>query len=86
MFGTFGQAFFDAYEAFLPLESGFHELRSALYRLYPALVHVRLFGSAFLPPIEQTLKLLDCSQKRTGPEIPGRSSLRNEPNSKGNAY
>jgi fructosamine-3-kinase len=56
MFGTFGQAFFDAYEAFLPLESGFHELRSALYLLYPTLVHVRLFGSAYLQPIEQTLK------------------------------
>ncbi|HEV3242068.1 MAG TPA: fructosamine kinase family protein [Methyloceanibacter sp.] len=55
MFGTFGQAFFDAYEALLPLEPGFHELRSALYKLYPTLVHVRLFGSAYLPPIEQTL-------------------------------
>ena len=63
MFRTFGQAFFDAYKAFPPLESGFHELRSALYRLYAMLVrlcamlvHVQLFGSAYLPPIEQTLK------------------------------
>jgi fructosamine-3-kinase len=56
MFGTFGQAFFEAYEALLPLEPGFHELRSALYKLYPTLVLVRLFGSAYLPPIEQTLK------------------------------
>jgi len=56
MFGTFGQAFFEAYEALLLLEPGFHELRSALYKLYPTLVHVRLFGSAYLPPIEQTLK------------------------------
>jgi fructosamine-3-kinase len=55
MFGTFGQAFFEAYEALLLLEPGFHELRSALYKLYPTLVHVRLFGSAYLPPIEQTL-------------------------------
>ena len=56
MFGTFGHAFFEAYEALLPLEHGFHELRSALYKLYPTLVHVRVFGSAYLPPIEQTLK------------------------------
>jgi fructosamine-3-kinase len=55
MFGTFGQAFFEAYEALLPLEPGFHELRSALYKLYPTLVHMRLFGSAYLAPIEQTL-------------------------------
>jgi fructosamine-3-kinase len=55
MFGTFGRPFFEAYEALLPLEPGFHELRSALYKLYPTLVHVRLFGSAYLPPIERTL-------------------------------
>ena len=56
MFETFGGAFFDAYEALLPLEHGFHEIRSALYKLYPTLVHVRLFGAAYLPPIEQTLR------------------------------
>jgi len=55
MFGTFGAPFFEAYEALLPLEPGFHELRSPLYKLYPTLVHVRLFGSAYLPLIEQTL-------------------------------
>lgn len=55
MFGTFGAAFFEAYEVLMPLEPGFHELRSALYKLYPTLVHVRLFGSPYLPPIEQTL-------------------------------
>ncbi len=58
MFGTFGPAFFEAYEALLPLEPGFHELRSGLYKLYPTLVHVRLFGSAYLPPIERTLAQL----------------------------
>ena len=55
MFGTFGRVFFDAYEALQPLEPGFHEVRSALYQLYPTLVHVRLFGSAYLPQIERTL-------------------------------
>jgi fructosamine-3-kinase len=58
MFGTFGPAFFEAYDALLPLEPGFHELRSELYKLYPTLVHVRLFGSTYLPPIERTLAQL----------------------------
>ena len=55
MFGTFGRAFFDSYEALQPLEPGFHDLRCAIYNLYPTLVHVRLFGSAYLAAIERTL-------------------------------
>jgi fructosamine-3-kinase len=58
MFGTFGQAFFEAYEALVPLEPGFHELRSTLYNLYPTLVHVRLFGSGYLARVDQTLARL----------------------------
>lgn len=58
MFGTFGRAFFDVYEALLPLEPGFHELRCDLYNLYPTLVHVRLFGAAYLAPIERLLARL----------------------------
>jgi len=55
MFGTFGKAFFAAYESLTPLEPGFHEIRASLYNLYPSLVHVRLFGSSYLPGIERTL-------------------------------
>jgi fructosamine-3-kinase len=58
MFGTFGRAFFDAYEALLPLEPGFHEIRSDLYKLYPTLVHVRLFGESYLGAIDRTLSRL----------------------------
>jgi fructosamine-3-kinase len=58
MFGTFGRVFFEAYEALMPLEPGFHELRSELYNLYPTLVHVRLFGSGYLAPVEHTLARL----------------------------
>jgi len=58
MFGTFGQAFFEAYEALMPLAPGFHELRSSLYNLYPTLVHVRLFGSGYLAGIDRTLARL----------------------------
>jgi fructosamine-3-kinase len=58
MFGTFGAAFFAAYESLLPLKPGFHELRAGLYNLYPTLVHVRLFGSGYVPGIERTLTRL----------------------------
>jgi len=58
MFGTFGEAFFGAYEALSPLEPGFHDLRRDLYNLYPTLVHVRLFGAAYLSGIERTLARL----------------------------
>ena len=55
MFGTFGTAFFDAYEALRPLEPGFHDTRLAIYNLYPSLVHVRLFGSSYLGGIDRVL-------------------------------
>jgi fructosamine-3-kinase len=58
MFGTFGQAFFDAYEALAPLPPGFHATRCGLYNLYPGLVHVRLFGAAYLAGIDRTLRPL----------------------------
>lgn len=58
MFGTFGNAFFSAYDALSPLEAGFHTERRDLYNLYPTLVHVRLFGASYLSGIERTLSRL----------------------------
>jgi len=58
LFGTFGQAFFDAYEGVMPLEPGFYETRLDIYNLYPRLVHVRLFGASYLAGIEKTLARL----------------------------
>jgi fructosamine-3-kinase len=58
LFGTFGEAFFEAYTSAMPLEPGFHELRLSLYNLYPRLVHVRLFGSSYLAGIDATLARL----------------------------
>ena len=58
MFGTFGPAFFEAYESLLPLEPGFHEVRRDLYNLYPTLVHVRLFGASYVARVERTLSWL----------------------------
>jgi fructosamine-3-kinase len=58
LFGTFGEAFFEAYEGLLPLQPGFHETRRDIYNLYPRLVHVRLFGSGYLAGIDRTLAKL----------------------------
>jgi fructosamine-3-kinase len=58
LFGTFGEAFLEAYASAMPLEAGFRELRLGLYNLYPRLVHVRLFGSSYLAGIDALLARL----------------------------
>jgi fructosamine-3-kinase len=47
LFGGFGSAFYDAYEAAWPLADG-HEERQHLYQLYHVLNHLNLFGSGYL--------------------------------------
>lgn len=58
LFNTFGDAFFRRYHALRPIVAGFFEQRRDLYNIYPLLVHVRLFGSGYLAPIERTLAQL----------------------------
>ncbi len=58
LFGTFGDAFFNRYNEIIPLRPGFFEVRRDLYNLYPLLVHVRIFGAAYVPAIQQTVKRL----------------------------
>ena len=55
LFATFGDAFFDAYQELRPLQPGFFEGRRDLYNLYPLLVHVRLFGGAYVSQVNTTL-------------------------------
>ncbi|SDC59816.1 Fructosamine-3-kinase [Algoriphagus faecimaris] len=55
LFGGFDQEFYEAYESAFPLAPGF-ESRMGIYNLYPLLVHLNLFGSAYLPGIERILK------------------------------
>lgn len=55
LFGTFGTAFFEHYGALRPLRPGFFEVRRELYNLYPLLVHLRLFGGAYLAQVTRTL-------------------------------
>ncbi|MCP4456969.1 MAG: fructosamine kinase family protein [Cytophagales bacterium] len=54
MFGEFEHTFYSAYNEEFPIQSGFDE-RVDLYNLYPLLVHLNLFGQAYLSGITQTL-------------------------------
>jgi len=60
MFGTFGEPFFRRYGEIRPLRPGFFEERRDLYNLYPLLVHVRLFGGAYVSSVERTLGRFGC--------------------------
>jgi fructosamine-3-kinase len=52
LFDRPGRAFFDAYA---PLEPG-HAERAAIYSLWPALVHLRLFGAGYGSMVERFLQ------------------------------
>jgi fructosamine-3-kinase len=52
LFGRPGAAF---YEAYRPIEPGYQE-RRVLYQLWPALVHLRLFGDQYWPMAERLLR------------------------------
>lgn len=56
MFATFGAPFFESYAANAPFDKKAFAERQHLYNLYPTLVHVRLFGSSYIPPVERTLQ------------------------------
>ena len=51
LFGSQGSAFYSAYGK---MEPGW-QVRLAIYKLWPALVHLRLFGSGYRPLVEQLL-------------------------------
>ncbi len=55
MFGPFPSAFYEGYESAWPLQPGFSD-RKDLYNLYPVLVHVNLFGGAY---VSQASTILD---------------------------
>lgn len=48
LFGGFGPEFRRAYEEAWPLEAGYEPARRAAYQLYYLLVHLNLFGAAYL--------------------------------------
>lgn len=54
MLGLFNRPDRDLFEAYGSLDSG-HEARVPIYQLWPALVHLRLFGTAYRPMVERLL-------------------------------
>ncbi|MEF2070393.1 fructosamine kinase family protein [Consotaella sp. CSK11QG-6] len=54
MLSLFGQPSSAFYDAYLPLEAGFAE-RRPIYQLWPALVHLRLFGVSYRGLVERLL-------------------------------
>jgi protein-ribulosamine 3-kinase len=55
LFGGFDNSYMDSYHATYPPASGFKE-RLEIYKLYPLLVHVNLFGKSYL---SQVVSILD---------------------------
>ena len=57
LFGGFGAAFYEAYEAARPPAPG-HRERCDLYQLYHVLNHLNLFGSAYLGRAQDLIRNL----------------------------
>lgn len=57
LFGGFGAAFYEAYEASAPLAPG-HRERCMLYQLYHVLNHLNLFGSGYLGRAQELIRNL----------------------------
>ena len=57
VFGGFGKAFYEAYEANWPMAPG-HEKRLKLYQLYHILNHLNLFGRSYLGRVVDLLREL----------------------------
>ena len=54
MFGSPPEDFYLSYQSEYPLEAGFEE-RTALFNLYPLLIHLNLFGESYLSQVERSL-------------------------------
>lgn len=54
LFGGFDRHFYEAYEANYPLVAGWKE-RSALWNIYPLLIHLILFGDGYRPQLVHNL-------------------------------
>jgi fructosamine-3-kinase len=55
LFGGFPREFYAAYEAAAPLDAGYGR-RRAFWQLYPLLVHLNLFGAAYLGGVERAVR------------------------------
>lgn len=60
LFHTFSPRFYERYQEHHPLDKGFFSERTDLYNLYPVLVHVRLFGGAYVLDVDRILRKFGC--------------------------
>lgn len=58
LFGGFSNRFYESYQQHFPMEPGWQK-RLDIYNLYPLLVHLNLFGKAYLNNILNILKRFD---------------------------
>ena len=58
MFDTFGETFFNTYQETHALSEDFYKVKVPLYQIYPLLVHVGIYGSAYVEQLEEVLKRL----------------------------
>lgn len=56
LFGGFNADFYSAYNEAFPLANGWQQ-RTALWNLYPLLLHLNLFGHSYLPQLIDSLKI-----------------------------
>ncbi|MEA3419175.1 MAG: fructosamine kinase family protein [Campylobacterota bacterium] len=56
LFNTFGEIFFNRYQEEHTLSPEFYETKVPLYQIYPLLVHVALYGDAYLGSLERIVK------------------------------
>jgi fructosamine-3-kinase len=54
LFGGFDKVFYETYHYHYPLPQNYQQ-QWEICNLYPLLIHLRLFGSSYLPQIERTL-------------------------------
>jgi protein-ribulosamine 3-kinase len=66
LFGGFGRAFYDAYEAEAPLPPG-HEIRCELYNVYHVLNHANLFGGGYARQARGMIDRLLSATRRPRP-------------------
>lgn len=57
LFGGFGRAFYESYDAAWPLPEG-HKERIQLYQLYHLLNHLNIFGQGYLGRVQETIRRL----------------------------
>ncbi len=56
LFGGFSAGFYSAYNEAYPLTTGWQQ-RTALWNLYPLLLHLNLFGRSYLPQVIDSVKM-----------------------------